>query len=169
MSEQLEKMKEKADSTERARLEAATAWAHDRIEDGPHVVSAPIITMQAPYRFKPEQDGRDERRVSLPEKATVRMPAGAPLMRLAWKIQFNGAGPPEYAGDGLRIHPRLACEGKEAVREALRERADELRDEAARKLDRAAAYDSLLEEEWETDWPAYWREMDGDGLQTVEE
>jgi hypothetical protein len=65
-------------------LEAATDWAHARINDGPHVVSAPIITMQAPYRFEPEQSGgRDERRVGRPEKATVRMPAGAPLLRLA--------------------------------------------------------------------------------------
>jgi hypothetical protein len=53
----------------------------------------------------------------------------------------------------------------------LRERAGELRSEAAQKLDRAAAYDSLLSEEWETDWPAYWRELDGRGgeLRTVEE
>jgi hypothetical protein len=162
-------MPDPKDNPETTDLEAATAWAHDRIEDGPHVVSAPSITMQAPYRFEPEQDGRDERRVNLPEQVTVRMPAGAPLMRLAWKIQFNGAGPAEYAGDGMRIHPRLACEGKEAVREALRERADELRDEAARKLDKAAAYDSLLSEEWETDWPAYWRETGSGNLVAVEE
>ena len=166
-------MPDAKDTTENAEsapgLEAATAWARDRIDDGPHVVSAPIITLQAPYRFEPEQDGRDERRVQLPESALVRMPAGAPLLRLTWKIQFNGAGPAEYAGDGLRIHPRLACGGKEAVREALRERADELRDEAAQKLDKAAAYDSLLSEEWETDWPAYWRETGSGNLVAVEE
>jgi hypothetical protein len=169
MSEQLEKMKEKTESAEGADLDAATAWARANLHDGPHVVSAPIITMQAPFNFEPGQDGRGERRVHLPEQAIVRMPAGAPLLRLTWKVQFNGAGPAEYAGDGLRIHPRLACEGEEAVREALRERAEELRSEAARKLDRAARYDSLLEEEWETDWPAYWRDT-GDGkLETVEE
>ena len=46
---------------------------------------------------------------------------------------------------------------------------DELRDEAARKLDRAAAYDSLLSGEWETDWPAYWRETGSGNLVAVEE
>ena len=83
-----------------ADLDAATAWARAHLHDGPHVVSAPIVTMQAPLKFDPGHDGRDERRVHLPEQAIVRMPAGAPLLRLTWKVQFNGAGPAEYAGTG---------------------------------------------------------------------
>ena len=78
-----------------ADLDAATAWAHAYREDGPHVVSNARIVLFAPYRFKPEQDGRKRRRVNLPEEEDVRLPAGAPTARIAYDMQFNGVGKAE--------------------------------------------------------------------------
>jgi len=142
-------------------LDAATAWAHAYREDGPHVVSNARIELFAPYQFSPEQDGREKRRVDLPEKEHVRLPAGAPTARLAYDVQFNGVGKAEYGG-ALDLHPRLAMKGEDAAREALRERIGDLREEAARRLETTEQYESVLAQEWAVAWPSYWKEFDGE-------
>ena len=155
-----EKTPDKA-TPEEARLDAATAWAHASREDGPHVLLRPRLMLSVPFQFRPDSDGRTEERVELPENETIRVPAGAPLVRLVYAMQFNGVGAVDEHYDGLDLHPRLAMEGEEAVREALRAKIESIRSEAARKLVRAAELETLLAEEWEVAWPAYWTERGG--------
>ena len=147
---------EQANDREAALLEQATTWANEQLQAPPNRLFSPRLELFTAPCWEADREGYVLHQCDLMGES-FRLPFGALVLRLVYATQFNGVGPIEEVCEEFAIHPLVAVEGPERVREALKEHVADKRRKAARLLQDSLELESLLEEPFGVGWLAYWR------------
>ena len=141
-------------------------WARE-LRGNPEIAIKPTICICQPRFSKPDARGFIKYHCDL-TASTFKIPANAPYMELRWGYEYSN-GTSDWPAEGFDIHPRLARTGPEGIREALANHIDDKRMEAARLLVRAEELETLLSEEFQVEFPAYWEEKEDGTLRDVKQ
>ncbi len=138
-------------------LQQATHWARNYIGLPPDVYKRPHVKLDLFTHLDPDAQGYVTHSCDLTNRR-FRLPAGCPVLVLAFDVQHNSMGLFHEGIESFTVHPRLACKGPSAIRSALKEYIAVLRRQAAIKLGDALQLEQVAEEVFEVEWPGYWQE-----------